>query len=249
LKINLDKIQENAQFYEINDIRYPSRDILKRYHLLFYFKTKTKNHDKFSEVLLKFKNHNNVAIEWWAEYFWIAFNNLFNKYKPDDLRSSLPKNGFTYLIRPLSSAECEEDGYFEDSYHSLGLLGKSIQTKSHYDYKSKKIKFLEGFFVKYKRTKNMSSCRGIDERKKELAKGGMRIDSRYLPNLEDLKEKGLKPLFIIIDDVFTTGSTTNMMAELIQKSCPSKIIILTLERTLESTKSNINRNYKIAGYK
>lgn len=220
--------------------------------MLYYFKgwvtQGTKNHDTFSKCLIEFKENNFDAVSWWTDYFWNAYANLFYKNKPETNNLNFLTEEFYeeefFHIRPPGSKESEKTGYSTQS--SLDILINEIVIMG---FKTPDTSYLESFFHKDIQIKSLRYCGSAENRLKELIRSGFRINPLYFSMLEEFKEDQVEPVFVIIDDVYTTGTTTNLMAELIQEVCPSKIIVLTLTRNLRCTNSNVGLNNKIAGYK
>lgn len=119
------------------------------------------------------------------------------------------KINFDYILAiPLYKGRKKERGY-----NQAKLLAEVVAKKSG-------IKLLEDFLIRYKKTPPLYD---LNRSKREaLIKGVFRLKS---DNLSKLKDKNI----LLIDDIFTTGTTTNEASYILKKEGKvNKVYTLTL---------------------
>lgn len=185
------------------------RELKKYYHLQIdnYEEEKTKNYD---EHIYVFKYEGIIR----EEIIKYKFNEKSYNYKMF-ANILLSEKNTCYKIQqydiilpvPISKTRRKERGYNQSE-----LIAKEISQKLNKQY-SKNILY---------KTKNTTAQSTLNkEQREQNAKGVYEIS-----NIEKIKNKKV----LLVDDIYTTGSTVNECCRILKKASPQKIGILTIAK-------------------
>jgi hypothetical protein len=205
-------------FFEFTS-EYPSLNLVRAWHLVYYI---PRNNDPthFSKYVLDFKNGDLDSVSSWSNWIIEEFQNL--------LKSIGRNPGFSCIIKAHGSSEL-----INNCSKPLNKIGMDLMYHFGWNYQPSLLK-------KTRVTNPLHTLGSRNSRENEIS-GSYKVDFEDLvlnsAYLQDLNYENV----LIIDDVFTTGSTTSEILRALREKWPdARYHLLCLAKTIRNYDSESN---------